>query len=264
MSIDPSFLHHRQKQGPRDGRPGTRIDTRFAGEFPSPSCLPPRAPNTNRPLATVSGRVFGSRIGAYERLIHKTVCTFCSFRSALGPAGTLETVRKGRSPRRSRIKRRTWQEGRPRVFQDRAQRWPRVISRRRRRRSTTRRFNTPWIATRNVSTFTFYCPVFAQGCPLSLRFMTLKRERRAAPHLASALPCASCPQLANRFASLPRDFLARLRRSEIRTRLVVVVVGCSAPRFTGRSFYLGKSAFGYPISAAVTVEDCCAYHRSPS
>lgn len=48
------------------------------------------------------------------------------------------------------------------VFQDRAaRRWPRVISRRRRRRSTTRRFNTPWIATRNVSTFTFYCSLFA-------------------------------------------------------------------------------------------------------
>lgn len=84
----------------------------------------------------------------YERLIHKF--HFARF----GPAGTLETVRKGPSPR-SRIKqRRTRQEGRPLVplLQNRDRRWPRAISRRRRRRSTIHPSSTPWIATRNVST----------------------------------------------------------------------------------------------------------------
>lgn len=77
------------------------------------------------------------------------------------------------------------------MFQDRAQRWPRVISRRRRRRSTTRRFNTPWIATRNVSTFTFYCYLFVR-LPLSSRFMTLKRERRAGVTSSSCSATDSC------------------------------------------------------------------------
>lgn len=125
---------------------------------------------------------FSTSIETYERLIRKTA----RFARFSGPAGTLETVRKGRGPRRSRTKRRTWQEGRPRVFQDQALRWPRVISRRRRRRSTTRRFNTPWIATRNVSTFTFYCSLFARLLPLSPRFTTLK-TRTPRPLFASCL-----------------------------------------------------------------------------
>lgn len=80
------------------------------------------------------------------------------------------------------------------MFQDQARRWPRVISRRRRRRSTTRPFNTPWIATRNVSTFTFYCSLFARSLlPLSPRFTTLKTRT---PRLSKALPLtASCLRL---------------------------------------------------------------------
>lgn len=156
MSIDPSFLDRVAKTGghgsARRPIPGS-IDTRFAVAFSSPV--------RGRPGPTRRAR---SRAETYERLIHQNAERFARFGPRIGPAGTLETVRKGRSRRRSRIKRRTWQEGRPRVSQDQREerRWPRVISRRRRRRSTTRPFNTPWIATRNVSTFTFYCSLFAE------------------------------------------------------------------------------------------------------
>lgn len=162
------------------------IDTRFAGSSPPPS---PFVVRTRREGFEGEDR-FSTSIETYERLIRKTA----RFARFSGPAGTLETVRKGRGPRRSRTKRRTWQEGRPRVFQDQAVRWPRVISRRRRRRSTTRRFNTPWIATRNVSTFTFYCSLFARLLPLSPRFTTLKTRT---PRPLSA----SCPR--SRFSPPP-------------------------------------------------------------
>lgn len=95
------------------------------------------------------------------------------------------------------------------MFQDQARRWPRVISRRRRRRSTTRPFNTPWIATRNVSTFTFYCSLFARSLlPLSPRFTTLKTRT---PRLLRPPP--------HRFLPSPRSSPFR-RRSAARERAI--------------------------------------------
>lgn len=138
VSIDPSFHHSRQKHMPRRRRTRDPIDTR-ASIGSRQSVFEPTRRSTHAAM--------------YERLIHKS--HFARF----GPAGTLETVRKERSPRRSRIKqRRTRQEGRPLVLllQNRDRRWLRAISRRRRRRSMIHPSNTPWIATRNVSTHFSY------------------------------------------------------------------------------------------------------------
>ena len=190
MSIDPSFLHHRQKTR-GDGREDDRAQPRLTLVLPA-SCSPLSLSLLLNPEDSTYRRIDVWKINSQNG-------TFCSF---LGPAGTLETVRKGRSPRRSRIKRRTWQEGRPRVFQDQARRWPRVISRRRRRRSTTRPFNTPWIATRNVSTFTFYCSLFARSpLPLSPRFTTLKTRT----------PRLSKPPSLHRFLPSTSDFPPTIR-----------------------------------------------------
>ncbi|XP_036140281.1 uncharacterized protein LOC118644798 [Monomorium pharaonis] len=127
-----------------------------------PQTLPARNPATTTPPwsslpnAAVSIRSAKATPGPGQRRRERTAIRIrTGTRRTLGATprtrGTLETVRKGRGPRRSRIRqRRTRQEGRPRVpFQDRNRRWPRAISRRRRRRSTIHLSSTPWIATRN-------------------------------------------------------------------------------------------------------------------
>lgn len=146
--IDPSFRLIRDKNMPRRvyKDPGPRLTL---AQIAAAGLASPPLPT----LPPVAGKPRTRRDAEYESLIRKTLM-FCL---CFGAAGTLETARKGRSHRRSRIKQpRTPllpREGRPPpVFQDRDRRWPRAISRRRRRRSTIHRFSTPWIATRNVST----------------------------------------------------------------------------------------------------------------